>query len=106
MKDKEFANLPGFYFSPESPEVIRKRYYKNEERLEKANKLGVDLTLFDSEDTDVDGIIFKTQKEKNQYLSDVLMLSALLHADKEIPKDLEERLLKVKRLREQAKRKA
>ena len=102
MKDKEFANLPGFYFSPESPEVIRKRYYKNEERLEKANKLGVDLTLFDGQDIDV---IFKTQKEKNQYLSDILILSALLHDDKEIPKDLEERLLKVKRLREQAKRK-
>ena len=105
MRDKDFANLPGFEFPPENPEVVKERYYRNEARIEKANKLGVDLTLFDGGDTGVDGAVFKTQKEKNQYLSDVLMLSALLHDDKEIPEDLAERLLRVKYLREQAKRK-
>ena len=103
MRDKDLKNLPTFYFPNESQEVIQKRKEEVEKKWAIANRYGVDLTLFDGED--VDALIFKTAKEKRQYEADTFMLSILIDKGEPIPDDLAERLLKVKKLREQLKKK-
>lgn len=101
MKKNDVKKPKGLSFPYESLEDKQKRMEAMEKRWAIARKLGVDLTAFDNDD--IDSLIFKTQKEKRQYEADTLMLSALLNAGKEIPKDLQERLLRVKKLREQLK---
>lgn len=101
MKKNEIKKPKGLSFPYESPEDREKRMAKMEQRWAIARKLGVDLTAFDN--GDIDSLIFKTPQEKRQYEADTLMLSALLNGGKEIPKDLQERLLRVKKLREQLK---
>lgn len=97
MKNRK--GLPLIYESSEDKE---KRIQKMEKRWEIAKQFGVDLTTFD-DNLENDETIFKTSKDKQQYAADVLMLSALLNAGNPIPKDLQERLLRVKKLCEQFK---
>lgn len=70
-------------FEPVTPKEIQKR----ETMYRRAEYLGIDLLAFDADTKEID---------EEQYKKDVRMASLLLGEEKEIPKELEERLLLVK----------
>ena len=98
MKKKEtkLVKPQGLKFPYESPQVKQKRLEHNEKLFKIAEQYGVHLARFDT-----DNSIFKTEEEKEAYERDVFLFSLLLESGKEIPQDLQERLLKVKKLKEQ-----
>ena len=68
----------------------RKRFYESLEYF------GIP-TVFDEDPF----LKYLSEKDREQYQKDELELYIILARDEEIPKDIEERLLKVKKLREQ-----
>lgn len=73
-------------FEPATEEELKQREWM----YSRAEYLGIDLLAFDSDEV-----------SSEQYKKDVREASILLGEGKEIPKDLEERLLQVKNKREQ-----
>lgn len=99
MKKNKVQIPKGRVFPPVSQEEYEKEMSFRNVMYAKADALGIH-TVFD-EDT-----VFISDDMKKQYEKDSSYALSLLLGGKDVPKDVQERLLKVKRLREQAKRKS
>lgn len=104
MKNELSPDLPKIdvHITPEPEEEKKARLAKQKVQFEILESYGIDTRpRFDSERDP----FFKTKKEQEAYEFDCLWATLFVKAETDIPDDLKERLLDVKRRREEYERK-